>query len=151
MCNYVRYKLTLVLLCFSPPSPGSVSTPPPCDIVENPIEILDAAYLENAVCTANSLVEDNVNWWMKTCSGYITITNNIKVSCLYIMQENYTTLYVICWKTCQMSAAHPLCRNCLCTYHFQSRSARNKRSRLHQLMYIGNWSQPTSIMPLSGK
>ena len=78
MCNYVRYKLTLVLLCFSPPSPGSVSTPPPCDIVENPIEILDAAYLENAVCTANSLVEDNVNWWMKTCSGYITITNNIK-------------------------------------------------------------------------
>lgn len=93
MCNYGRYKLTLVLLCFSPPSPGSVATPTPYDIVENPIEILDVAYVESAVCTANRLVEDNVNWWMKTCSGYITIINNIKaLLSLYNAGELHQTI-----------------------------------------------------------
>jgi hypothetical protein len=46
--------------------------------MENPVTVLDPAYYESAVLTANRLVQDNVDYWMRTCSKYITVINNIK-------------------------------------------------------------------------
>lgn len=70
---------TLFCCCSGPPSIGSVATPvSDDDILENPVNLLDAVYLENAIHMANELVQDNVNYWMGKYSECVMLLNNIK-------------------------------------------------------------------------
>ena len=61
--------------------------------MENPTELLDAAFYENAIQTTNQLVQENVHWWMSKCSEYIAIINDIKgLLSLYNAGELHQTL-----------------------------------------------------------
>jgi len=80
LCGILCKSVTLFcFVCSGPLSMGSVATPTPDDCpVENPVTLLDVAYLENAVQVANDLVHHNVNYWMAKYSESVLILNNIK-------------------------------------------------------------------------
>lgn len=62
-------------------------------MLENPVNVLDAAYYESAVYTTNQLVQDNVYFWMKKYSDCVMILNNIKeLLTLYNAGDIHSTL-----------------------------------------------------------
>ena len=71
-----------------------MATPTPDGILlENPVNLLDVVYLENAIHTANELVQDNVNYWMGKYSECVMLLNNIKgLLALYETGDIHKTL-----------------------------------------------------------